>query len=121
MTWWYQVSPEESEADEREFWARIWAQGEKQPEAKPKMRIHLEPTEQIVQIFGSIIPGNRATAIAGRVWKGTTENGVEIQAVIVRTAIPALALGEADRLAKELVETPAPRPEPAAFPDRFTV
>lgn len=76
------------------------------------MKIELEPTAQIVHINGTT---------AARVWIGTTEHGVEIQAVIARIAVPAAAKEECDRIAELLIEAPRPQPDHRAFPDRFII
>lgn len=76
------------------------------------MKIELEPTDQIVHLNGTT---------AARVWTGTTEHGIAIQAVIVRIAVPSGDTDECKRLSALLVETPRPKPDPLAFPNRFIV
>jgi hypothetical protein len=76
------------------------------------MKIELEPTMQIVHLNGTT---------AARVWIGTTEHGIAIQAVIVRIAVPSGDADECKRLSDLLIETPRPKAEPAAFADRFIV
>lgn len=74
------------------------------------MKIELEPTSQIV----SVSPGVRA-----RVWRGTTDRGVEIQALLVRVACAHEHEEECERLASELEECAPPPPEPRAFGTEF--
>lgn len=76
------------------------------------MKIELEPTMQIVHLNGTT---------AARVWTGTTEHGVAIQAVIVRIAVPDGDTDTCKRLCDLLIETPRPKADPPAFPDRFIV
>jgi hypothetical protein len=76
------------------------------------MKIELEPTMQIVHLNGTT---------AARVWEGTTEHGIAIQAVIVRIAVPSGDADECKRLSELLIETPRPKADPSAFADRFIV
>lgn len=76
------------------------------------MRVQLQPTTQVVTINGTV---------KGRVWYGTTDNGVPVQAVITRVACDVEHQEENERLAASLEECSEPCPEPRAFDMRFVL
>lgn len=76
------------------------------------MRVQLQPTNQVVTINGKL---------QGRVWHGTTDNGVPVQAVVVRIACPVEHNEENERLGHHLQECSEPCPEPRAFGMRFII
>jgi len=89
------------------------------------MKLHLESTQQIVDLslagpIGEIaegIKGLTGRRTQGRVWIGKTDAGVPVQALILSVAVQhGYPQAEFDR---ELVEVPAPAPSPAAFPLRM--
>ena len=80
------------------------------------MKITLESTDQMVWIeYG---PGDQQ-AFLGRVWEGTTEAGVYVQAVITRIAAPSQDnLAEFER---DLTATAPPKPTVQVFPLRMII
>lgn len=72
------------------------------------MKLAIENTEQLVEI----VPG--PDVVRGRVWVGRTEQGVEVQLLVLSVAVPK----QESQLAfeRELDATPAPRPAVVAWP-----
>jgi hypothetical protein len=71
------------------------------------MKITIENTTKIVT----------ASGVQCRVWEGTTESGIKVQALIPRIAVAA---GEdTSQFQKELEEQAAPSPEIEAWPLRM--
>lgn len=62
------------------------------------MKISLESTDQVVSLNG----------VPARVWQGTTESGVSVQAFITRIAIEASHEAACEQVARELEETSVP-------------
>jgi hypothetical protein len=77
------------------------------------MKITLESTTQIVDI---VIDGCDTT-VKARVWEGTTESGIKVQALITRIA--AKATEDLSQFERELQETKPPSPDFQPFPLRM--
>jgi hypothetical protein len=77
------------------------------------MKITLENTTQIVTIFDE----KTGTEIPARVWEGTTESGIKVQALITRIA--AKATEDLSQFERELQETKPPSPDFQPFPLRM--
>lgn len=71
------------------------------------MRITLEPTSQFAE----------ANGVRARVWQGTTESGVPLQALIMQVAVHKDH--DQSQFLAELKEVDAPRPDVQVFPARF--
>ena len=69
------------------------------------MKARIESTEQLVDISALITQA--------RVWKGTTEGGVEFQLLVIRVAVDKDA--DTSQFERELEEKHAPAVFPAAF------
>lgn len=81
------------------------------------MKVTLESTEQIVSFRYD--QGTGEYQAKGRVWVGTTDTGIPVQALIVRIAVENQHSQEA--FERELLETPAPAPVFQAFPLRMVL
>lgn len=73
------------------------------------MRVTLQSTDRIVDIRNR----RSGAAMQGRIWEGTTESGIPVQAVIVRIATPDI--GNQEQFVAELKETKPPE-QAQAFP-----
>lgn len=73
------------------------------------MEIIVRPTAQIAHV----------NDVRGRVWIGTTADGVEVQLLVTLVAVPAPHDQEA--FIRELMEQPAPVPATPAFPLRMVL
>jgi hypothetical protein len=62
------------------------------------MKISLESTDQVVSLNG----------VPARVWQGTTESGVSVQAFITRIAVDRADAAACEQVARELRETAPP-------------
>lgn len=80
------------------------------------MKITLESTDQIVQYSH-----NGGPPCPARLWKGRTENGIAIQAMIPRIAVEETS--DLAQFQRELQETPAPvdMADIDAFPMRMLI
>lgn len=79
------------------------------------MQITIRPTKQLIEL--DHCGGNLRTA--ARLWIGTTENGTEVQVLIVRVAAPSA--GNESEFLRALLKTPAPIPAVEAFPLRMLI
>ena len=76
------------------------------------MKAMVESTSQIVELVGAGMPaGTKA-----RVWKGTTENGIDFEMVVVRVAVDRTA--DTAEFERDLQEH-APPAAVSAFPLRM--
>jgi hypothetical protein len=76
------------------------------------VKLSLEPTQQIVTINNTL---------QARVWRGTTDSGIPVQALITRVACGLENQEECERLARELQEKPSPTFYPLAFGAKLVI
>lgn len=77
------------------------------------MRITIESTTEIINLE---LPDGRT--IPGRVWEGTTESGIEVQAIVTRIAANG-EIYKLDQFERELQEQRLPIARERAFPLRM--
>lgn len=77
------------------------------------MKITIESTSRIVQL------ARRAgeTTVVARVWEGTTESGIKVQALVTR--IGAMTTDDLSQFEAELQGTRQPTPDVDMFPLRM--
>ena len=77
------------------------------------MKLTIENTSRVVHVS----PPAGAPRLLGRVWVGTTEQGVPVQLLVLRVAVENGH--DQGAFQQELESTPAPTPEVVAFPLRM--
>jgi hypothetical protein len=77
------------------------------------MKVTLESTTQIV----TIVDSTTQATIPARVWEGTTDSGIKVQALITRIA--AKTGQDLSQFERELQETRPPSADFQAFPLRM--
>lgn len=71
------------------------------------MKITVESTNQVVNVMIGDV------AVPGRVWEGTTDDGVMVQVLITRVAVAVEF--DHSQFVRELIETPLRPPSHRAF------